>query len=54
MTGLFKKDKNQFLKSSAFSHQNPYCVTHTSDSGDIGEKPAHRQEKQNLAQLCII
>lgn len=42
MTGLFKKNKNQFLKGSAVSRQNPNCVTHTSGSGDIGENPAHR------------
>lgn len=42
MTVLLKKDKKQFLKSSAVSCQNPYCVTHTSVSGDIGENPAHR------------
>lgn len=42
MTELLKKDKNQFLKSRAFSCQNPYCATHSSGSGDIGENPAHR------------
>lgn len=41
MTGLFKKDKKQFLKRSAVSCQNPFCVTHTNGSGDIGENPAH-------------
>lgn len=39
---IIKKDKNQLLKSHAFSCQNPYCVTHTSGSDDIGENPAHR------------
>jgi len=34
--------------------KNPYCLTHTSGSGDISGNSSHRQGKQNLDQLHII